>query len=151
MALVIVLIILGALLLFAETLLPGMVAGAMGLMSLFAAVVIAYSDLGASVGNIVVLVEVIGLGLGLICWFKYFPTSRLAKPYVSQSTIGDIGTTREDLLDKDGVAKTSLRPSGTAVIAGERVDVVTEGNLIEPGTPLKVVAVEGLRVVVRES
>lgn len=151
MALVIILIILGALLLFAETLLPGMVAGSLGFTSLIAAVVIAYTDLGASVGNVVVLVEVVGLGLGVIFWLKYFPTSRLAKPYVSQSTIGDIGTTRDDLLDKVGVAKTSLRPSGMAVIDGERVDVVTEGNLIEPGTPLKVVAVEGLRVVVRES
>ena len=54
-------------------------------------------------------------------------------------------------LNKEGVAKTQLRPSGTAIIDGERVDVVTEGNLIEPGTNLKVVAVEGMRVVVRES
>jgi membrane-bound ClpP family serine protease len=29
------------------------------------------------------------------------------------------------------------------------VDVVTEGDLIEPGTPVQVVATEGLRVVVR--
>ena len=59
--------------------------------------------------------------------------------------------TRTDLLGKSGVAKTALRPSGSALIEGERVDVVTEGNLIEAGTPLRVVAVEGLRVVVRSS
>jgi len=29
------------------------------------------------------------------------------------------------------------------------VDVVTEGALLDPGTPVKVVALEGLRVVVR--
>jgi membrane-bound serine protease (ClpP class) len=44
---------------------------------------------------------------------------------------------------------TKLRPSGTAVINGKRVDVVTEGAFIEPGQSIKVVAIEGLRVVVR--
>jgi membrane-bound ClpP family serine protease len=43
-----------------------------------------------------------------------------------------------------------LRPSGTASINGRRVDVVTEGGLIERGTAVKVVAVEGARIVVRE-
>jgi membrane-bound serine protease (ClpP class) len=42
-----------------------------------------------------------------------------------------------------------LRPSGTANINGQRVDVVTEGGLIERGTAVKVVAVEGSRIVVR--
>lgn len=44
---------------------------------------------------------------------------------------------------------TTLRPSGTAVINGKRVDVVSEGAFIEAGQVIKVVAVEGLRVVVR--
>ncbi|MGB0578987.1 MAG: NfeD family protein [Limisphaerales bacterium] len=148
MALVITLIILGALLLFAETLLPGMVAGIAGLVCLFAAVVLGYGE-SATVGNSVLGVVIFGSGVGIFSWFRYFPTSRFAKPYVSDGTIGGLDNTRHELLDQTGTAKTSLRPSGTAEINGERVDVVTEGSLIEPGTPLKVVAVEGLRVVVR--
>jgi len=42
-----------------------------------------------------------------------------------------------------------LRPSGTAVINGKRIDVVTEGPFVERGSPIKVVEVEGARVVVR--
>jgi membrane-bound serine protease (ClpP class) len=42
-----------------------------------------------------------------------------------------------------------LRPSGAAVINDKRVDVVTEGPFIDRGTPVRVVAVEGMRVVVR--
>ena len=38
---------------------------------------------------------------------------------------------------------------GTALINGKRVDVITEGSHIERGTPVKVVALEGMRVVVR--
>ncbi len=149
MALVVTLIILGGLLLLAETLLPGMVAGTLGVCCLLGSVIVAYTDLGSAVGHLVLLAVLLGLGGGTIFWFKYFPSSRLARPYVSETVIGDIGTTRTDLLDQAGVAKTPLRPSGTAVINGENVDVVSEGNLIEPGSPLKVVAVEGLRVVVR--
>jgi membrane-bound serine protease (ClpP class) len=48
------------------------------------------------------------------------------------------------------VALTQLRPSGTANINGQRVDVVTEGGLIERGAEIKVVAVEGTRIVVRQ-
>ena len=58
--------------------------------------------------------------------------------------------TRPELLHRTGVAITQLRPSGTAFINGKRVDVVTEGGLIDQGASLKVVAAEGLRVVVRE-
>jgi membrane-bound serine protease (ClpP class) len=57
---------------------------------------------------------------------------------------------KPELLNGTGVALSQLRPSGTATINGQRVDVVTEGGLIERGTAIKVVAVEGARIVVRE-
>ena len=50
---------------------------------------------------------------------------------------------------KTGVALTPLRPSGTAEISGERLDVVTEGDFIPPGAAVRVVRVEGTRVVVK--
>lgn len=50
---------------------------------------------------------------------------------------------------KIGTALTPLRPSGTAEIFGQRLDVVTEGDYIPAGTPVEVVRVEGSRVVVR--
>jgi membrane-bound serine protease (ClpP class) len=50
---------------------------------------------------------------------------------------------------KTGVALTPLRPSGTAEISGERLDVVTEGDFISPGAAVQVVRVEGTRVLVK--
>ena len=41
---------------------------------------------------------------------------------------------RADLVGQDGVAVTDLRPSGTAQIGDERVDVVTEGEYVAQGT-----------------
>jgi membrane-bound serine protease (ClpP class) len=56
---------------------------------------------------------------------------------------------REDLVGRDGVAMTDLRPSGTALVGEERVDVVTEGEFISQGSPLRVLRSEGYRLVVR--
>jgi membrane-bound serine protease (ClpP class) len=47
-----------------------------------------------------------------------------------------------------GHAKTTLRPSGKADFNGQVFDVVSEGAFIESGQPIRVVAVEGARVVV---
>jgi len=53
------------------------------------------------------------------------------------------------LVGKEGVALTPLRPSGAAEIDGLRVDVVTEGEFVAVGTGVRVVKVEGTRVVVK--
>jgi len=53
------------------------------------------------------------------------------------------------LLNKEGVAFTNLRPSGTVVIEGKRFDVVTEGELIAKDTPVKVMKIEGSRIIVK--
>ncbi|MFN3596383.1 MAG: NfeD family protein [Rubricoccaceae bacterium] len=48
-----------------------------------------------------------------------------------------------------GTAATALRPAGTALLDGRRVDVVAEGGFVLPGTPVEVVSARGNRVVVR--
>ena len=49
----------------------------------------------------------------------------------------------------EGVALTTLRPSGKARFAGQLVDVVTSGEFIAPETPIAVVSTDGMRVVVK--
>jgi membrane-bound serine protease (ClpP class) len=52
-------------------------------------------------------------------------------------------------LGKSGKAATPLHPAGIADIDGERVDVVSDGELIDAGELITVVRVDGNRVVVR--
>jgi membrane-bound serine protease (ClpP class) len=52
-------------------------------------------------------------------------------------------------LGKRGMAASPLRPAGIADIEGERVDVVSDGEFIDPGDPIMVVRVDGNRIVVR--
>ena len=139
----------GGALLLLETILPGLIAGILGGVCLLCAVVMGYANFGSYTGNSILLGVGAGLLAGAAWWVKYFPKSRVALAFVSEQTVGDLGVERPELIDQSGVAHTILRPSGTALINGHRVDVVTEGSLIERGTPVRVVAVEGLKVIVR--
>ena len=56
---------------------------------------------------------------------------------------------RTDLIGAEGVAATDLRPSGVGIFRDERVDVVSQSEWIEEGTPVRVVSAEGYRLVVR--
>jgi membrane-bound serine protease (ClpP class) len=47
-----------------------------------------------------------------------------------------------------GLARTTLRPSGKAAFGEQLLDVVSQGEFIEAGAPVRVVLVEGARVVV---
>lgn len=149
MALVITLLVVGGVLLLLETVLPGMIAGIIGGCCLLAGVIMGYVEFGAVIGTWILLATVVGVVVGFAIWAKYFPESRCGRMFVSHSVVGDIKAEQPELLHQTGVAFTQLRPSGIALIDGRRVDVVSDGALIEKGTPIKVVAIEGMRVVVR--
>ena len=47
-----------------------------------------------------------------------------------------------------GHSESLLRPSGRALFAGQSIDVVSDGGFIEPNQPIKVIQIQGNRVVV---
>jgi membrane-bound serine protease (ClpP class) len=149
MELVIALLVLGILLILAETVLPGVVAGVLGACCLIAGITEGYARFGPHTGNLILLLVLLSLTAGFCLWLKFFPDSRMARLIVSRKVVGDIGTEQPELVNQTGTAFTRLRPAGTAMINGRRVDVVTEGQLIERGAPVKVIGVEGMRVIVR--
>jgi membrane-bound serine protease (ClpP class) len=149
MGLVITLFVVGAILLLLETVLPGMIAGLIGLLCIGIGVVQSFILFGPETGTYVLAGVVAALMFGTFLWLKYLPGSRAGRVFASDKTVGDIGTHRPELIGQSGTALTPLRPSGTALINGQRVDVVTEGSLVDRNTPIKVVAVEGMRIVVR--
>lgn len=52
------------------------------------------------------------------------------------------------LVGRAGAAETDLRPSGKALLDGKVFDVVSQHEYLERGTPVRVVEVEGARIVV---
>src|SRR5690625_7502511 len=57
---------------------------------------------------------------------------------------------RSDSVGLVGITVTQLRPASTAEVNQERIDVVSNGKLIELGKAVEVIQVEGMRVVVWE-
>jgi membrane-bound serine protease (ClpP class) len=55
----------------------------------------------------------------------------------------------EELVGTEGITTTRLAPAGKARVAGELRDVTSDGVLVEPGMPVRVVAVRGGRLVVQ--
>ncbi|HOX00980.1 MAG TPA: NfeD family protein [Candidatus Paceibacterota bacterium] len=146
---VVILILAGAVLLVLETILPGLVAGTLGLGCLVAAVAIAYAQHGVRTGHWTLGLVSAGLAAGALAYLRFFPNSRAARVFISTRQVGGLGNERPELMNQSGTAYTHLRPSGVATIQGQRVDVVSEGPFIERGMAVRVVAVEGGRVVVR--
>lgn len=144
----------GVVLLIIEGLIPGFgVFGISGILCLLGSL---YFILGATaqaaalVGGLLLVLVLLGLWLirrGPGSWLGRQVTLHLR----STAAQGYTGSQeRQDLLGKTGVAQTVLRPSGRALIDGELVDVITEGEFYETGTAVRVVAVTGGRTVVRK-
>jgi membrane-bound serine protease (ClpP class) len=95
---------------------------------------------------------IIGLAVGLFLIFRFLPRVRVARPFVLSSAVEEVAPPKnelEALLGAIGTALTDLRPAGTAQFGDRRVDVVTSGEFIDRGQSIRVIEVEGPRVVVR--
>jgi membrane-bound serine protease (ClpP class) len=136
----------GIVLIVAEVFLPGGFIGMVGILSLLISIYFGFSGHGVLFGIIQLAVTLIIIPIAF-----YFGLKRLS---LKKSLKTEDGFTSprldiEALLDKEGVALTNLRPSGTAVINDRKIDVVTEGGMIDKNTPIKVIRTEGVKVIVR--
>ncbi|WP_039074519.1 MULTISPECIES: NfeD family protein [Bacillus] len=144
----------GVILILLEIFLPGGIIGLLGLgaivASLFLAAgsftVMAISLLIASAVSItafILLTRVLGKRMKFFKKFVLNDSTNTESGYVSNQT-------RTDLIGKVGITYTQLRPAGTVIIDDERLDVVSEGSFTEKDKKVKVVKVEGSRIIVRE-
>ncbi|MBC7194578.1 MAG: nodulation protein NfeD [Caldisericia bacterium] len=59
-------------------------------------------------------------------------------------------TKLEELIGKEGVVLTTLRPSGTIEIDGKRYDAISLGEFIEKNSKVKVIKIEGGKIIVEK-
>ncbi len=86
--------------------------------------------------------------------FRYFHRRGMLRRFIllDQATREEgysTGAMMGHLVDKEGITITPLRPSGIVEVEHTRYDVVSEGSFVPAGVRVKVVRVEGSRVVVR--
>jgi len=122
--------------------------------SLITSVVLAFR-INLMLGAVFLILIIILLPLSLLFGVKVFPTTPVGRKIMlrrTQKEVVSAGGADEDLRALEGKTGTTLtrcRPAGMAEIQGQRVNVVAEGTMLEPGVPIEVMRIEGNRVVVR--
>jgi membrane-bound serine protease (ClpP class) len=134
-----------------EIFIPGGIVGTFGVLALFGAVAFAFA-VNTTFGLYAAIAVLILLGISLWIWLKVFPKTRIGRSLSLDANGQDFKSPSQpaDLAGQDGVAHSDLRPAGFAVIGGNKIDVISEGNHIPSGTRIHVVRVEGNRVIVRQ-
>lgn len=150
---VLMLFVFGIALMLVEAFMPGFgVFGIAGLISTLASIILA--AVSVQTGMVMLLIAIVLSAVFSIVAFRYFSRRGMLRHLIlsAEETVG-LGYVappdQKELLGKEGIAVTSLRPSGTARIDGRRIDVVTGGDFIPSGEKVIVDRVEGVRVVVR--
>ena len=146
-------LLLGMGLIVAEVFLPGFgLPGVAGIALVGVGTILAGMHFGALTAVALLLVIIAVLAM-LISWIL----RSAAKGDVSQSKLflhqkDELGDQQQDmqvLVGHDGKTLSVLRPSGIGDFDGVRLNVVTEGEFIENGTPIRIVRVEGGKIVVK--
>lgn len=156
------LISFGLLLIAVEVLvIPGFgVAGVLGIAALLGGLTLGLVGEGATIAAIasaagrVAFATLMAVVTGVVV-LRYLPASRFGKDLTLATELSAGGgfaaaPVRDSAwLGREGQAVSPLRPAGIIDIGGERVDVVSEGEMIEAGATVIVSRVDGNRIVVR--
>ncbi|MFZ5519356.1 MAG: NfeD family protein [Candidatus Zhuqueibacterota bacterium] len=142
---------------------PGFgIAGVAGIVLVVASFVLSLLPHMGRVGFEDVLNAMTQVGISFILAFalvipivKFLPKTRVFKSLIldaqEKATEGFRATPEEyiSLLGAEGYAFSSLRPSGIGIFGKKRVDVVAEGEFVAQNERIKVIKVEGYRIIVR--
>lgn len=142
--------IVGVILVIVEMVLPGFgIPGITGIVLLILGILVT----GGTVGQMLALA---GIALVLLLIALPFCLRGIAKGKLDKTPVvldavsvaKPAGVRLENLTGKTGVTHTMLRPAGIAVVEGEKLNVVSNGEFIPQGVQVRVDRVEGNRIVV---
>lgn len=150
----IICLIVGFLLMIIEMFHPGFgVPGALGGILLILGIVLGAKSLMQALIMLIIILAILGVALTMV--LRSVAKGKLSKSLILEESqnkeTGYIGNQDLDyFLDQEGTALTVLRPSGTGEFKGIKLDVVSESQFIDKDKEIKIVKVEGRRIVVRE-
>lgn len=158
----ILLFVLGLVLLLAEIfIIPGFgVTGVSGIALILVSIFLAllgsdpFLDMKTvSMAIIQLSVSLVAALTGIFLLAKFLPKSTaFSRLVLAETQTADKGfvsfPSDTNLIGKTGIAYTTLRPGGTALIDDRKVDVVADSEYIEKDKKIKVIRVEGIKVVV---
>ncbi len=148
------LLFLGFLAMVAEVFFPSF-----GVLSILSGILIVSTvffsfEHGMGVGMTFLLGVLISAPIVLFFAFRLFPKTRIGKAFLLNGPSFDPKNAipRDEgilaLVGKEGTTVTPLRPSGTVEVDGVRWDAMTRGEMLDAGSPVRVLRVEMSQLVV---
>lgn len=150
----VILLLVGIALIVVEMIIPGFgIAGLSGGAAVIAGLIVSSNTFGAAMFTLAIVVILLCIA-ALIIFKVVFGKRRNGKSTLILTESINAGSTElcdEDaakLIGQQGVALSTLRPSGIAMINGRRLDVLADGEFIEKGDAVVVTDVQGLHITV---
>jgi len=151
---IVIFTVVGLMLIAVDFYLPSFILAGIGVVLLLAATLIGYGATGSANKAILLFCTEAALGFGAsYASIKYFPRTRAGRKMIlaeTQTGVRAQSPQAGNWIGREGVAHTPLRPAGSALVDGQRLDVVAESGVIESGSRIKIIAVNENRLVVRK-
>ena len=144
---IITLYIIGLIAITVELFIPGAIVGLCGAGCVITSIVFAYLYVSNLLGHILLVLGICFIPIFFVSWYKL-----LSKTFSVKASEKGFSSARDrlnNLLSEEGIALTTLRPSGIANIKGDKIDVISEGEMISKNTRIKVIDVKGNRIIVK--
>jgi membrane-bound serine protease (ClpP class) len=122
------------------------VLGLIGLTCMLVSIYFGFEK-SAGLGWTLVVIAAASVPVLAIVWVKVI--NRVLAMKFTQTGYTGAQMQYKDLVGQEGVALTALRPAGMARFGDKKVDVVSEGEVVDRDARVRVVEVKGNRVVVR--
>lgn len=149
---VILMAAVGLTLISLEIIIPGGVLGAIGAVCSLTACALSFSELGSAGGMLSTIIILTATTLIIWLEFKLLSKTKLGRrAFLTKSVDGfsaSYGEEAKQLIDSEGVTKTTLAPSGYITIGGKRYEAFSQSGLIEANAPVKVVGADNFRLIV---
>lgn len=149
----VLLFLAGLILLAIEFVIPGF--GLFGIAGIACVLFSLFMTLGGGIGALNIMAGgTIAATIAFLILLRYLPSSKIWNRLIlKEEQKNERGYTSSDdlspLVGREGVVLTFLRPAGTVEINGQVYDVVSEGRFVEPKARIRVLDVNGNRIVVR--
>lgn len=154
-AISLVMFILAAALIVIEIFVIGTLLGILGLILLMISIITISGNIALySVFLLIIFIISITVLVILMKKNKHRKIPLLSRLILKDNTDAESGYSsfddRSHLVGEEAVTITPLRPSGIIKYNDKRIDAVAEGSFTEANVPVKIIFVEGTRIVVRE-
>ncbi|MGA1869749.1 MAG: NfeD family protein [bacterium] len=154
----VILLIIGAVLLALEIfVIPGFgITGILGIIALTVGFILSMvgkypsaAEIWSAISHISFALIIVMIALAFS--IKSMAHSKAAQQFIltSESKSEQTAPEQDTFLNQEGYAYTNLRPAGKGIFNNQRINVMTEGDFIEKGSPIRIIRIEGSKITVQ--